>query len=110
MQPHIRPKPFRRRYPLRQGGNASHRANAGEALEFSRFRVLSRRRQLLVDGVLVDLGTRAFDLLLALLEADDSLVVKEELMSRLWPGIVVSEENIKLQVSVLRKALGLTAT
>jgi DNA-binding winged helix-turn-helix (wHTH) protein len=67
---------------------------------------LSRRRQLLADGVPVDLGTRAFDLLLALLEADDSLVVKEELMSRLWPGIVVSEENIKLQVSVLRKALG----
>jgi DNA-binding winged helix-turn-helix (wHTH) protein len=103
---HIRPKPFRRGYPLRQGGNASHRANAGEALEFSRFRVLSRRRQLLADGVPVELGTRAFDLLLVLLDADGSLVTKEELMSRVWPGIVVSEENLKHQVSVLRKALG----
>jgi|SRR5271165_7366293 len=106
MQPHIRPKPFRRRYPLRQGGNASHRATAGEALEFSRFRVLLRQQQLLADGVPVELGTRAFDLLLALLEADGSLVTKEELMSRVWQGIVVSEENIKFQISVLRKALG----
>ena len=103
---HIRPKPFRRRCPPRQGGNASHRATAGEALEFSRFRVLSRRRQLLADGVPVELGTRAFDLLLALLEPDGSLVTNEELMSRVWPGIFVSKENIRLQVSVLRKALG----
>jgi DNA-binding winged helix-turn-helix (wHTH) protein len=106
MQPHIRPKPLRRRYPLRQGGNVSHRANAGEAIGFRRFHVLLRRRQLLADGVPVDLGTRAFDLLLVLLEADGSLVTKEELMSRVWPGIVVSQENTRLQVSVLRKALG----
>jgi DNA-binding winged helix-turn-helix (wHTH) protein len=106
MQPHIRPKPFRRRYPLPRGGNVSHRANAGEALEFSRFRVLVRRRQLLADGVPVELRTRAFDLLLVLLETAGSLVTKEELMRRVWPGVVVSEDNIKLQVSVLRKALG----
>jgi DNA-binding winged helix-turn-helix (wHTH) protein len=106
MQPHIRPKPSRRRNPLPQGGNASHRATASADLEFGRLRVLLRRRQLLADGVPVELGTRAFDLLLVLLEADGSLVTKEDLMSRVWPGIVVSDENIKLQVSVLRKALG----
>src|SRR5437868_3178103 len=106
MQPHIRPKPFRRRYPLRQGGNASHRAAAGEAPEFRRFRVLLRRRELLADGVPVELGARAFDLLLVLLEADGSLVTKEQLLSRAWPGIVVSEENLKVQTSALRKALG----
>jgi DNA-binding winged helix-turn-helix (wHTH) protein len=105
MQPHIRPKPSRRRNPLPQGGNASHRATASADLEFGRFRVLLRRRQLLADGVPVELGTRAFDLLLVLLEAPGSFVTKEELMSRVWPGIVVSEENIRLQVSVLRKAL-----
>jgi DNA-binding winged helix-turn-helix (wHTH) protein len=47
---------------------------------------LALRRQLLADGVPVELGTRAFDLLLALLEADGSLVTKEELMSCVWPG------------------------
>jgi DNA-binding winged helix-turn-helix (wHTH) protein len=64
------------------------------------------RRQLLADGGPVELGTRAFDLLLVLLDADGSLVTKEELLSRVWPGVVVSEENLKLQVSELRKALG----
>ena len=106
MQPHIRPRLSRRRNPLPQGGNASHRATASVDLEFGRFRVLLRRRQLLADGVPVELGTRAFDLLLALLDADGSLVTKEELMSRVWPDVVVSEENLNHQVSVLRKALG----
>jgi DNA-binding winged helix-turn-helix (wHTH) protein len=65
-----------------------------------------RRRQLLADGVPVELGTRAFDLLLALLEAYGSLVTKEELISRVWPSVLVSAENLKFQVSALRKALG----
>jgi DNA-binding winged helix-turn-helix (wHTH) protein len=67
--------------------------------------VLLRRRWLLADGVPVELGTRAFDLLLVLLEADGTLVTKKELLNRVWPGIVVSEENLKVQVSILRKAL-----
>ena len=86
--------------------NRSSSAAAGAALEFGRCRVLLRRRQLLADGVPVELGTRAFDLPLVLLEADGSLVTKEELMRRVWPGIVVSQENLKVQVSALRKALG----
>jgi hypothetical protein len=39
------------------------------------------------------------------LEADGLLVGKEELISRVWRGIVVSEENLKVQVAALRKAL-----
>jgi DNA-binding winged helix-turn-helix (wHTH) protein len=76
------------------------------ALEFGRFRVLLRRRQLFGDSVPVALGTRAFDLLLVPLEADGLLVTKEELRSSVWPDIVVSEENLKVQVSALRKVLG----
>jgi DNA-binding winged helix-turn-helix (wHTH) protein len=76
------------------------------AFEFGRSRLLLRQRQLLVDGVPVELGARAFDLLLALLEADGALVTKDELLDQVWPGIVVSEENLKVQVSRLRKALG----
>ncbi|MGA7264363.1 MAG: winged helix-turn-helix domain-containing protein [Stellaceae bacterium] len=95
-----------RENPLPQGANRSSPASADPALEFGRFRVLLRQRQLLADGVPVELGTRAFDLLLVLLEADGLLVSKEELFSRVWPGIVVAEENLKVQVSALRKALG----
>ena len=86
--------------------NRSSSAAAGAALEFGRCRVLVRRRQLLADGVPVELGTRAFDLLMVLLEADGLLVSKEELLSRAWAGIVVSEENLKVQISALRRALG----
>jgi DNA-binding winged helix-turn-helix (wHTH) protein len=82
------------------------RAPAEPALEFGRFRVLLRQRQLVADGVSIELGTRALDLLLVLLEADGSLVTKDELMSRVWPGIVVAEENLKTQIFALRKALG----
>jgi DNA-binding winged helix-turn-helix (wHTH) protein len=76
------------------------------AIEFGRFRVLLRRRRLLADGLPVELGTRAFDLLVILLEADGALVTKEELFRRVWPGIVVSEGNLKVQISALRNALG----
>src|SRR6201987_404342 len=80
---------------------------SGEApIEFGRIRVLLRRRRLLADGVAVELGTRAFDLLLVLLEADGALVTKKELLDRVGPSVVVSEENLKVQISDLRKALG----
>jgi DNA-binding winged helix-turn-helix (wHTH) protein len=81
-------------------------AAADATLAFGRFRVLLRQRQLVTDGVPIELGTRAFGLLLVLLEADGSLVAKDELLSRVWPGIVVAEENLKVQISALRKALG----
>lgn len=106
MTMNIRPKPSRRRNPLPQGRNTSHRATAGADLEFGRFRVLLRGRQLLADGVPAELGARAFDVLMVLLEADGALVTKAELLSRVWPGVVVVEENIKFHVSALRKALG----
>ncbi|HEX3525375.1 MAG TPA: hypothetical protein VHT52_25205, partial [Stellaceae bacterium] len=75
------PEPaLRRENPPRQGANRSSPATADAAVEFGRFRVLLRRRQLLADGVPVELGTRAFALLLALVEADGVLLSKEELV------------------------------
>jgi DNA-binding winged helix-turn-helix (wHTH) protein len=107
MKPKTSPEPaLWRENPLSHGANRSGSTTADAALEFGRVRVLLRQRQLLADGVPVELGTRAFDLLLVLLQADGSLVTKEQLLSRVWPGIVVSEENLKVQVSALRKALG----
>jgi DNA-binding winged helix-turn-helix (wHTH) protein len=91
------------RFCLTDGAGCS-RSEA--SLEFGRFRVLLRRRLLLADGTPIALGARAFELLLALLQADGALVGKEQLLSRVWPGIAVSEENLKAQVCGLRKALG----
>ena len=47
--------------------DGANRATAEASLEFGRFRVLLRQRRLLADGVPMELGTRAFELLLALL-------------------------------------------
>ena len=58
------------------GADRPARAAADATLEFGRFRMLLRQRRLIADGVPVELGTRALDLLLALLEADGSLVTK----------------------------------
>jgi DNA-binding winged helix-turn-helix (wHTH) protein len=90
----------------RHDANRASRAAAEATLKFGRFRMLLRRRQLVADGVPIELGTRAFDLLLALLEADGSLVTKDELLGCVWPGITVAVENLKVQISTLRKALG----
>src|SRR5215471_7923053 len=80
-----------RKNTVPHGASRSSSATADTALDFGRFRLLLRRRQLLVDGAPVELGTRAFDLLLVLLEADGSLVTKQELLSRVWSDVVVSE-------------------
>jgi DNA-binding winged helix-turn-helix (wHTH) protein len=42
------------------------------AVEFGRFKVLPRRRELLVDGRPIKLGGRAFDVLMVLLSTLDS--------------------------------------
>ena len=86
--------------------DGANRAIAEQSLEFGRFRVLLRRRQLLADGMPIELGTRAFELLLVLLEADGALVSKEHLLARVWQGVVVAEDNLKVQVGKLRAALG----
>jgi DNA-binding winged helix-turn-helix (wHTH) protein len=78
----------------------------GETRAFGRFLVLLRRRELLADGIPVQVGARAFDLLLVLLEANGVLVGKDELMSRVWSGRTVEEINLRAQISALRKALG----
>jgi DNA-binding winged helix-turn-helix (wHTH) protein len=86
--------------------DGASRSAADASLEFGRFRVRLRQRQLLADGVPIELGTRAFELLLALLEANGSLVSKEQLLARVWPDIAVAEANVKVHVRALRKALG----
>jgi len=46
------------------------------AVEFGRFRLLPHRRELRADGVAVELGSRAFDILMVLIEARGALVSK----------------------------------
>ena len=68
--------------------------------------VLPAQRLVLRGGQPVGLGARAFDLLVTLLEHCDRVVGKDELLALAWPGLVVEENNLSVQISTLRKVLG----
>ena len=61
-----------------QGGQPSSFA----AYTFGRFVLRPRERLLLADGVPIELGSRAVDVLLVLVEADGRLLTKEALLDR----------------------------
>lgn len=86
--------------------HATSPALTDAAIEFGRFRVLPRKRRLLAGDEPIELGARAFDLLMVLIEADGALVTKDELQSRVWQDIIVGQDNLKTQIAALRKALG----
>jgi predicted ATPase/DNA-binding winged helix-turn-helix (wHTH) protein len=69
--------------------------------------VLVPEQQLLLRGdAAVRLGSRAFEILAALVERPGELVSKDELQARVWPGTFVEESNLKVNVAALRRALG----
>jgi TolB-like protein/tetratricopeptide (TPR) repeat protein len=55
---------------------------------------------------LVALGGRAAALLRALLEADGAVTNKDVLLQAAWPGSIVEENNLPVQIKALRKVLG----
>ena len=73
---------------------------------FENFEVKPASRLLLKDGAPQELGSRAFDLLTCLLDHRDRVVSGRELLDQVWPGLVVSENNLTVQMSALRKLLG----
>lgn len=75
-------------------------------VQFGRFRFQPHRGEFLADGVPVQLGSRAFDILKLLIEARGDLVTKDEILARVWPETVVEESNLVVQISALRKVLG----
>jgi TolB-like protein/DNA-binding winged helix-turn-helix (wHTH) protein len=78
---------------------------SAEESHFGRYHFDVRRRELVRDGSPVKLGSRALDILAALVSAKGAIVSKDELLARVWPGITVEENNLQVQVSALRKAL-----
>jgi predicted ATPase/DNA-binding winged helix-turn-helix (wHTH) protein len=73
---------------------------------FGRYRMFPALRLLLRDGDRIDLGARAFDVLWTLLQADGDLVSKDDLIDKVWAGVVVEENNLQAQMSAIRRALG----
>ncbi len=81
-------------------------ADADHPLRFVHFELNPAERALHVRGEPVSLGGRAFDVLLVLARNHERLVTKQELLDRVWPGLVVEEHNIATQIGNLRKLLG----
>jgi DNA-binding winged helix-turn-helix (wHTH) protein len=83
--------------------------NTPAEYRFGEFRLLPQERQLFRGEASVALTARAFSLLLELVQAAGRLVSKDALMQRVWAGLVVEENNLAVQVGILRKVLGAEA-
>lgn len=76
---------------------------------FDRFELSADEMVLYEDGQPAALGSRALDVLLALVQRPATLVSKSDLLDRVWPGLVVEENNLQVHVSSLRKVIGAKA-
>ena len=76
---------------------------------FGPFVLDTARGSLQRDGKSVAIGQRGLALLEALLEAEGGIVTKADLMDRAWPGTIVEEGNLTVQIAALRKSLGTAA-
>jgi DNA-binding winged helix-turn-helix (wHTH) protein len=72
---------------------------------FGPFRLLLRQFLLLEGDKPVPLGSRALEILIALLERPGELISKQELMARVWPNVYVGPENLTVHISALRRTL-----
>ena len=63
------------------------------------------RAQVTRAGVEIPLPRLSYDLLLALVDASPRVVTIDELMERVWPGLVVSPETVSQRIKLLRRAL-----
>ena len=88
---------------------ARHRSEsarpAAMEIRFGRYRLLPMQFLLLDGDEPVRLGSRALEILIALLEHAGELVAKHELMSRVWPDVFVEAANLTVHMSALRRVL-----
>ena len=95
--------------PPGEGGPNLGWSGMAAGWSFSRFELRPAQRQLLEAGAPVPLGARALDLLITLVRHADRVLSKSELLDAAWPGLVVEENNLSVQISALRKLLGAQA-
>jgi TolB-like protein/DNA-binding winged helix-turn-helix (wHTH) protein/Flp pilus assembly protein TadD len=77
--------------------------------EFGAFRLDAASRQLWHEGRVVPLKPKVFETLLVLIEHHGRVLEREELIEKLWPDSFVEEANLNVNISAIRKALGVGA-
>jgi DNA-binding winged helix-turn-helix (wHTH) protein len=76
------------------------------SIAFGDFRLLPGKRLLLKNGAPVNVGARAFDVLVMLAERPGEVISRKEIEARAYPGLTVGEGALRFQIAALRKALG----
>jgi hypothetical protein len=74
-------------------------------VSFGPFRLLPTQFLVLEGDKSVPLGSRALEILIALVERAGELVSKQELTDRVWPNVFVGPANLTVHISALRRAL-----
>ena len=77
-----------------------------DVASFGPFRLFAAERLLEKSDEPLQLGGRALDILITLVERAGEVVTRKELISRVWPDVIVEEANLRVHVAGLRKALG----
>ena len=72
---------------------------------FGPFCLLPTQFLLLEGGKAVPLGSRALEILIALLERRGEIVSNQDLFARVWPNLFVDPSNLTVHMSALRRAL-----
>jgi predicted ATPase/DNA-binding winged helix-turn-helix (wHTH) protein len=72
---------------------------------FGAFVLATKERRLEREGVSVNVGGRALDLLICLVKGAGRIVSKAELREAAWPGIVVEEGSLRFHIASLRRIL-----
>jgi predicted ATPase/DNA-binding winged helix-turn-helix (wHTH) protein len=73
---------------------------------FGPFLLQAAQRRIEKNGSPLQLSARAFDILVTLIEQAGTVVSKDELMTRVWPGVTVDEGSLRVHVAKLRRTLG----
>jgi predicted ATPase/DNA-binding winged helix-turn-helix (wHTH) protein len=84
----------------------SDSSQAIDVASFGPFRLFAAERLLEKADQPLQLGGRALDILITLVERAGEVVSRKELISRVWPDVIVEEANLRVHVANLRKALG----
>jgi TolB-like protein len=79
---------------------------SGSQYEFGSYRLDVPGGTLFREGKRVPLSPKAAELLVALVEAEGSVLTREQLLLQVWPGTVIEEGSLSSHISMLRKSLG----
>jgi predicted ATPase/DNA-binding winged helix-turn-helix (wHTH) protein len=85
---------------------SSQNSQSGEVFAFGPFELSPDERSLTMGSQPIVLGSRALDILVALVQRAPEVVSQRELISRAWPDLVVEDGSLRVHMTRLRKVLG----